>query len=121
MNTSPPHVAAAQRTTEQVLESHLGAFAQGLDAVLADYDEASVLVTPDRVWRGVEEIGSFFGDFLAGASAQFWAAFQLHAKVVEAGVAYITWSAPPAVELATDTLVVRHGRIAVQTFTALNP
>lgn len=119
MNTLALHPPAAERGAAEVLDSHLGAFAKGLDALLADYDDDSVLITPDRTWRGLSEIGSFFGDFLAGASAEFWAAFELQAQVVEPGVAYITWSAPPAVRLATDTLVVRHGRIAVQTFTAL--
>ena len=111
--------SVAARSTPQVLNSHLGAFAQGLDAILADYAEASVLITPERVYRGLAEISGFFQAFLGGATPAFWASFQLHAQVVEADVAYITWSARPAVPLATDTLVVRDGRIAVQTFTAM--
>ncbi|MBN8749975.1 Uncharacterised protein [Xylophilus ampelinus] len=118
MNTTTSRTPSRDRSAAEVLDSHLGAFAKGLDALLADYDDASVLITPDRTWRGLSEIGTFFGDFLSGATAQFWAAFELRAKVVEPGVAYITWAAPPAVRLATDTLVVRDGRVAVQTFTA---
>lgn len=101
----------------EILAHHLGAFAQGLDAILADYDEGSVLITPERAYRGLVEIGGFFQAFLDGATPQFWAAFQLQAQVVEGDVAYITWSAEPSVALATDTLLVRGGRIAVQTFT----
>lgn len=112
-------LSIAARTTPDVLNSHLGAFAQGLDAIVADYAEASVLITPESVYRGLAEIGGFFQAFLNGATPEFWAAFQLHARVVEADVAYITWSARPAVPLATDTLIVRDGRIVVQTFTAM--
>lgn len=103
---------------EEVLARHLGAFAQGLDAILADYDEQSVLITPERAYRGLAEIGGFFQVFLDSATPEFWAAFKLQSQVVEGDVAYITWSAGPFVALATDTLVVRGGgRIAVQTFT----
>ena len=68
--------SVAARSTPQVLNSHLGAFAQGLDVILADYAEASVLITPERVYRGLLEISGFFRAFLGGATPAFWASFQ---------------------------------------------
>ncbi|WP_267884222.1 hypothetical protein [Paracidovorax citrulli] len=35
-------------------------------------------------------------------------------------VAYLVWEAKPFVPMATDTLYVRDGKIAVQTFTAFS-
>lgn len=123
MSISPEAATSAanathDRSTAQVLDSHLGSFANGIDAILADYDEGSVLITPDRTFRGIGEIRGFFDAFLKGATPEFWAAFTLEAKIVEGDVAYITWSSEPAIALATDTLVVRDGIIAAQTFTS---
>ena len=33
-------------------------------------------------------------------------------------IAYLTWFSEPAVPLATDTLLIKGGKIVVQTFTA---
>lgn len=106
------------RTTSEVLEHHLGAFAHGLDAVLSDYDESAVLITHGRTWRGIAEIRRFFQAFLDQATAQFWQDFRLEARCAEGEIAYVTWSSPPAVRLGTDTLLVRDGQILVQTFSS---
>lgn len=117
MNAATAETRSSQRTAAEVLANHIRAFAIGLDAILADYNESSILVTPDKTYKGLKDIGAFFGSFLEAATPEFWGAFQLHANVVESGVGYITWSSAPSMPLATDTLVVRDGRIAVQTFT----
>lgn len=114
---STPLVASAE-TTSAVLAHHLGAFAKGIDEIMADYDESSVLITPDRIFRGLADIHGFFERFLDQATPQFWEAFELGAHSVESDIAYITWWSEPAVTLATDTLLVRGGRIAIQTFTS---
>jgi hypothetical protein len=110
--------ATAAGETQAALGRHLQSFAQGIDAVLAEYSEASVIVTPDATYRGLDEIGGFFRGFLDSATPEFWDAFKLGAQNVVGDVAYITWSAKPFVPLATDTLIVRSGKIQVQTFTA---
>ncbi len=114
--------AAAAETSSQdasrVLDHHLGAFARGVDEILLDYTDQSVVITPDRAFRGRAEIRGFFQRFMDSATKEFWDSFKLGAKLVQGDVAYITWSAKPSVPLATDTLVVRDGKIHVQTFTA---
>jgi ketosteroid isomerase-like protein len=110
----------AAASTRNVFEHHLAAFAQGLDAVLSDYDENAVLVTPDATYRGMTEIRGFFKAFLDSATPAFWAAFEVRAQSVEGEVAYLVWASLPAVQLATDTLLVRGNKIQVQTFTPLN-
>jgi hypothetical protein len=104
--------------TREVFQHHLGAFAQGLDEILRDYDNDSVLVTPGKTWRGVAEIRAFFKAFLDGADPAFWAAFAITSQSIEGEIAWFAWEAKPWVVLATDTLFVKNGKIAVQTFTS---
>jgi hypothetical protein len=108
----------AGEATTQVFDHHLGAFAKGLDELLKDYDDSSVIVTPYKTYRGADEIRGFFKAFLDGAEPAFWEAFKVTSKSTEGEVAYLAWEAKPFVPMATDTLYVKDGKIAVQTFTA---
>lgn len=110
--------AATATSTSQVLEHHLGAFAQGLDALMADYAKNSVILSRDKQYRGPAEIRAFFDAFLKGVKPGFWEAFKITDRAIDRDVAYLVWEARPFVTLATDTLVVRGGKIQVQTFTA---
>ncbi|WP_109478694.1 nuclear transport factor 2 family protein [Paraburkholderia sp. C35] len=109
--------AQADATTE-VFDHHLSAFAKGIDELMKDYDDGSVIVTPEKSHRGVAEIRAFFQAFLDGAEPAFWEAFKVTSKSTEGEIAYLAWEAKPFVPLATDTLFVKNGKIAVQTFTA---
>ncbi|SOE97740.1 hypothetical protein SAMN05414139_10901 [Burkholderia sp. D7] len=115
MSNAPDH---AQAATRQVLEHHLGAFAQGVDEILEDYDESSAVITPDRSFHGLEEIRGFFKAFLDGADPAFWPAFKITSQSIAGEIAYLAWEATPWVSFATDTLFVRNGKIIVQTFTS---
>lgn len=112
------NASAATRTTKAVLEHHLGAFAKGLDELMKDYSASSVILTHDKQYRGQAGIRGFFDGFLKSVKPGFWEAFKINAQAIDADVAYLVWEAKPFVNIATDTLVVRGGRIAVQTFTA---
>lgn len=105
--------------TQATFAHHLGAFAEGIDALMADYGEDSVLITPSTEYRGRKAIRGFFQDFLDHATPEFWAAFTVQSQWVDGPIAYLVWHARPAVTLAADTLYVRDSKIAVQTFTPL--
>jgi hypothetical protein len=105
------------RTTKYVFEHHLTSFSEGIDSILSDYEEASVLLTPYAEYRGLNEIRSFFDAFLKNATPEFWSSFKIASQTVEGDIAYLTWSSRPAVPLATDTFLIRDGKILVQTFT----
>ena len=106
--------------TNEVFDHHLGAFAKGLDELMKDYDEKSVIVTPDKLFRGQDEIRGFFKSFLDGAKPAFWEAFKVTSKSTEGEIGYLAWEAKPFVTLATDTLFVKDGKVLVQTFTAFS-
>lgn len=108
----------ASSSTNRVLDRHLGAFAKGLDAIMADYAEDSVILNHDKAYRGLAEIRSFFDAFLKSVKPGFWEAFKITARGVDREVAYLVWESKPFIGIATDTLVVRGNKIKVQTFTA---
>lgn len=112
--------AQVDDATRQVFDHHLGAFALGLDELLKDYDDDSTIITPDKTYRGSTEIRAFFKAFIEGADPGFCTAFRITSKSTAGDVAYLAWEAKPWVTLATDTLVVRNGKISVQTFTSFS-
>ena len=104
--------------TEVVLENHLAAARAGVDAIMRDYAEDSVLITHDATYHGLAEIRRFFTVLLGAVPAGAFNSVTLRRREVVGEWAYILWDAKPWVLLATDTFVVRNGRIQLQTFTA---
>ena len=105
-------------STQAVLEHHLQAFGEGLEAIMADYTDDSVVITPDATYRGLAEIRGFFTAFVEALPEGIWEAFTLKRQEVVGEVAYILWEANPWFPLGTDTFVVREDKIAFQTFAA---
>ena len=105
-------------TTQAVLQRHLQSAGESVDAVMADYLEASILITPDATHRGLAEIRAFFTEFLEGSTKGFLGAFKIKRQEVSGELAYIVWEAKPWFSFATDTMLVRDGKIMLQTFAA---
>jgi len=108
-------------TTRQVLDNHLASFGRGdLDGILADYAPRAILFTPDGPLAGVEAIRPLFVGLLA-EFAKPGASFALKHQSIDGEHAYILWTAETAdnrYDLATDTFVVRDGKIVAQSFAA---
>ncbi len=107
-------------STKDVLANHLKCFGEGdLKGILSDYAPGAVLFTPDGPLRGAEAMRPLFQAMIAefGKSG---AAFSMKQQSIEGDYAYILWAAETAdnvYELATDTFVVRGGKIVAQSFT----
>ena len=114
-------MASTSEQTEQVLQHHLQAFDQGdVDAILSDYAPDAVLLTPKGPKQGYEQIRPVLEWLLANILTPD-SQFQMIQQLVEDEIAYIVWAAESPlyrVPLATDTYLVREGKIVVQTFTA---
>ena len=106
-------------STETTLGHHLQAFSVGLDAIMQDYTESSVLFTPDGPLAGLSAIRAFFDGFLRSSPPELLQAMSLVRQDVKGEIAYIIWKAEPFIPLATDTFVVRNGKIVTQTFALL--
>jgi hypothetical protein len=109
-----------ESTTKQILDHHLGAFAHGVDEILKDYDKQSTIITPEKTFRGLDEIAGFFKAFIESADPAFWPAFKITSMSTSGEIAYLAWEAKPWVTLATDTLYIKDGKISVQTFTSFS-
>lgn len=107
------------RTTRAVIENHLRAFGErDVEALLADYAPEALFFTPQGTLRGPAGIRPLLEGLVAEFSTP-GARFALDHIAVEGENGFIVWNgttAGNAYELATDTFVVRDGRIVVQTF-----
>jgi ketosteroid isomerase-like protein len=108
-------------STKDVLDHHLKAFDQGdLNGILSDYAPDAVFFTKNEALKGVDKIRPLF-EALIAEFGKPGATFNVKQQLVEADYAYILWTAETAdnvYELATDTFVVREGKIVAQSFTA---
>lgn len=109
------------KSTEDVLDHHLEAFGAGdLRGILQDYTNESIIITPDGVLRGPDQITPLFQAFLS-EFAKPGASFAMRQRMIEGETAYIVWSAETAdnvYEFATYTFWIHDGKILTQTFAA---
>jgi hypothetical protein len=108
-----------EAVTKSVLDHHLQTFqANDLDGVMADYTEESILVTPDRTYKGLAEIRENFVQAYAALPTN-GTTMTISKSVVSRDVAYIVWKAvTPTLEFkyATDTFIIADGKIVTQTY-----
>ena len=109
-------------TTQQVLEHHLRALGAGdLDGILSDYADDAILIRPEGVVKGRQAIRGVFEGALASLFKPGTYEFTRDSLHVADDIAYLVWHANCAsadIVFATDTFVIKDGRIAVQTFAA---
>jgi len=112
-------MSANRSVVEAVVGNHLQAFfRKSIDGVLEDYAEDAVLIVPGGALQGRNEIRKFFTAFIGGMPAGFLESFKMQRQEFVGEVGYIVWQSSPWVSLGTDTLLVRDGKIRMQTFAA---
>jgi SnoaL-like protein len=87
---------------------------------LSDYAPGAFFFTKDGTRKGVDAIRPLF-EALIAEFGKPGAKFNMKQQLVEGDYAYILWTAKTAdnvYELATDTFVVREGKIVAQSFSA---
>jgi hypothetical protein len=103
---------------EEILAHHLGAVSAGnIAAILEDYDENAVVISPYRVVRGVEQIKQMNEVMLK--SLPPGSSLQVTQKLLTEKMAYIVWNAESTnvkVPFGTDTFFIENGKIIAQTF-----
>ncbi|CAN5382272.1 hypothetical protein BH23BAC1_BH23BAC1_05230 [soil metagenome] len=108
-----------ESTTRSVMDHHWETFENNdLDGVMEDYTEESILITPEATFRGLEEIRQNFVNAFALFPVD-QSNLTLIKNVVEKDIAYILWEADtPEFKLsfATDSFVIRDGKIIRQTY-----
>lgn len=109
----------SEEKTKEVLDHHWITFkANDLEAVMEDYTEESMLITPGGTFTGLAQIReNFINAFKAFPKDS--STLNLTKSVVVKDVGYILWQAKtPTFNLtyATDTFIIREGKIVRQTY-----
>ncbi|HEY1336483.1 MAG TPA: nuclear transport factor 2 family protein [Bryobacteraceae bacterium] len=108
-------------STSEVLDRHLQSFAEhDIDGVLADYSADAVLFAPAGPLKGLRAIRPLF-ESLISEFEKPGSSFQMQHRSIDGEHAHIVWTAETAdnsYEFATDTFVVRNGKIVAQSFAA---
>ena len=109
------------RSTPEVLEHHLKCFAgRDLDGLMADYSADALFFSADGVVRGHRAIRGVFEKLFA-EFAKPGASLASKLRAVEGDYVFLLWTAETpdnSYELASDTFVIREGRIQMQALTA---
>ena len=92
-----------------------------LNAVLSDYADDAVVLTPNGNFSGTAEIKAFFEGFVSSLPEGFIAAMKLEVNATSGEYGYITWNAGEFAPLGTDTFHVVDGKFVMQTFAAYMP
>jgi len=108
-------------STSDVVDRHLKSFAEcDVNGILADYTSDAVLFVPAGPLKGTNAIRPFF-EPLVEEFAQPGSSFTMLQRSIEGDHAFILWTAETAensYQFATDTFVVRNGKIVAQSFAA---
>ena len=106
-------------TTEAVLKHHLDAVMKmatdGVDSVMQDYAEDAVMISPNGVVTGADSIRTFFEGLITQMPPDYVQSMKVDMQQVRGEIAYLLWSAPPYIEMGSDTFLIRDGKITVQT------
>jgi ketosteroid isomerase-like protein len=106
--------------TEATLARHVeGVISGDVEAVMKNFTEDSVVFTPDVTACGLAAIRSDTEAFFKNTPPELLQAIEVVRQDIVGEVAYLLWKAEPFVALATETYVVRNGKIMAQTFAVL--
>lgn len=115
---NPLPAFADQDVTERVLNHHLQSFGAGdVDAIMADYTHESVVVLPNGILKGKDQITGLFKALVSEFSKPGMT-FNLTNTKIDDHLAYITWNAETqdnVYKFATDTFIIKGGKITHQT------
>ena len=104
------------RTPQEIFAHHAAALGAGaLDAILADYTDDAVIISPEGPVRGRDGIREAFTQILAALPDATW---DIPTQIFEGDVLFIEWSAVSKagrVTDGTDTFVFTDDGIRAQT------
>ena len=111
--TKETHVA---RTPHEVFQHHAEALgAEDIDAIVSDYADDAIFITPDGALRGKDGVRRAFERLISEVPGAQW---ELPTQLYEDDILLLEWKATSAaskVEDGIDTFVFRDGLIRVQT------
>ena len=105
----------SKRTPEEVFTHHAQALgAEDLDAMVMDYADAAILISPSGVRRGKDAIRQFFAELLQALPKAQWGVTTIYVD----NVLFLEWTADSArasISDGVDTFIFENGLITLQT------
>jgi hypothetical protein len=112
--------AGSGGSTKEVLDRHWRDFLAGdVEAILKDYAADAFLITPMATRRGHKEIREGFKTMFTEIMPPGTSTAKLSKEEIVGEVAFIVWSGSADkynIPFATDTFLIRGGKIVAQTF-----
>jgi hypothetical protein len=112
--------AGSGGSTKEVLDRHWRDFLAGdVAAILKDYAAEAFVITPNGTRRGLAEIRAAFQTMFAEIMPPATSSAKLSKEEIVGEVAFIVWSGSSEkyeIPFATDTFLIRGGKIVAQTF-----
>jgi hypothetical protein len=104
------------RTPQEIFQHHAEALgAADIDAIVSDYADDAIFITPDGMLRGKDGVRQAFEKLTSDVPGAEW---ELPTQLYEDDILLLEWTATSAhtkVEDGIDTFVFRDGLIRVQT------
>jgi ketosteroid isomerase-like protein len=104
------------RTPQEVFQHHAEALgAEDLDAIVSDYADDAIFITPEGVLRGKDAVREAFAKLTSEVPGAEW---ELPTQIYEDDILLLEWKATSTgakVEDGIDTFVFSDGLIRVQT------
>jgi len=109
-------------SVNEILNHHVEALLHGdVAEILRDYNESSLIYTPEGPVHGLVNLEVLFTSFLTGLPAGALDEFEILRCDIYENTAYILWHAGAAIPLGTDTYLIRNNKIEMQSFAAYMP
>ena len=110
------------RKIEEVLEHHLEHVQKcNLEEALKDYCDESVIVTPDGIKKGLDQIRAFFKESMASCLPAD-TKYETQQKIIHDNLAFTVFTAESrfcSLSFGTDTYLIEKGKIIRQTFAGI--
>jgi ketosteroid isomerase-like protein len=107
---------------EAVMWEHINAGGSGdMDKILSHYTDESIIIAPQGILQGLDTLPPFFTAWIESVTPELGATFEITHQHIRGDVAYIVWKMADYVPFATDTYIIRDGKIMIQTFAPYLP
>lgn len=112
----------SENQVEEIMLHHIDAVGSGnMEEILKDYTEESLIISPEKTYQGLKNLPPFFTSWIEGVPPGAGELFEITHQHIVGEVAYIVWKMGDFVPFATDTYVIRDGKIMLHLFAPYLP
>ena len=107
----------SEKHVEEIMWHHIDAVGSGdMAEILKDYTDESLILSPEKTYQGLKNLPPFFTSWIEKVPPGAGDSFKITHQHIVGDVAYIVWQMGDFVPFATDTYVIRDGKIMIHAF-----